>query len=233
MVPTGMLKEYLPRHKIRKVAVCGESADVRGNTVDSWKERLPEILKGCEKEDIYNIDETWRAIPDQGFGEKCKGGKCKGGKNSKQRVTVAFLVNAAGDKEDAVVIWKSENPRCFRGVAKDSLPVKYFHQKKGWMTGEILDTVLTTFNRKMTIKKRSVLLLMDSAGCHPQHLKEKYSNVKILFLPPNTTSRLQPFDLDIIQNFKVHYRRLLLCFVLAKIDSCSCASEVANSITVY
>ena len=150
----GWLEKWKKRHNIRKVAVCGESGDVRGNTVDSWKERLPEILNDYEKEDIYNIDETgcfWRAIPDQGFGEKGK--KCKGGKNSKHRMTVTFLVNAAGDKEDTVVIWKSENPRCFRGVAKDSLPVKYFHQKKARMTGEILDTVLTTFNRKMSIKK--------------------------------------------------------------------------------
>ena len=30
-----------------------------------------------------------------------------GGKKSKQRVTIALLANADGEKEDAIVIWKS------------------------------------------------------------------------------------------------------------------------------
>lgn len=229
----GWLEKWKKRFNIKSVAICGESGDVRGDTVESWRERLPEILRGYRKEDIYNLDETgcfWRALPEKGFGEKGK--KCKGGKKSKHRVTVAFLVNAAGDKEDPIVIWKSENPRCFRGLQKSSLPVKYFHQKKAWMTGEILDVVLTSFNRRMSHAKRYVLLLIDNAGCHPEELKGKYSNVKVVFLPPNTTSKLQPLDLGIIQNFKTHYRRLLLRYVLAKIDSCSCASEVAKSVNI-
>ena len=64
-------------NNIRKVAISGES---RGCTVESWKERLPELLEGyIKKEYIYNLDEMecfWRALPDTGFGEKGK--KCKG-----------------------------------------------------------------------------------------------------------------------------------------------------------
>ena len=111
---------------------------------------------------------------------------------------MAFLVNAAGDKEAPVVIWKSENPRCFRGMIKSTLPIKYFSQKKAWMTGEILDNVLSSFNYKIRTEGRSVLLFLDNAGCHPEDLRNKYSNIKIVFLPANTTSRLQPLDLGII-----------------------------------
>ena len=126
----------------------GQSGDVRGDTVTSWKERLPEILRGYDKRDVFNIDKTgcfWRALPDRGFGQKRK--KCKGGKWSKCRFTIAFLVNADGEKETLIVIWTSESPRCFRGFNISCLPVKYYHQKNAWMSGEILVSYLhvTTF----------------------------------------------------------------------------------------
>ena len=78
------------------------------------------------------------------------------------------------------------------------------------MTGEILDTVLTKLNRRFSSEGRKVALLLDNAGCHPEQLKGKYSHIKVIFLPPNTTSKLQPLDLVIINNFKVHYKTLLL-----------------------
>ena len=87
------------------------------------------------------MDETgvfWQALPDRGFCQM--GNQCKGGKTSKQRITVAFFVTAAGTKESPVVIWKSENPRCLKGFDKSLLPVHYFSQKKAWMTGEILES---------------------------------------------------------------------------------------------
>lgn len=43
-------------------------------------------------------------------------------KKSKQRLTVALIV---GEKEIPVVIWKSNKPRCFKGVDVSSLPVQY------------------------------------------------------------------------------------------------------------
>ena len=55
---------------------------------------------------------------------------------------------------------------------------------------------------------------------------------KITFFPPNTTSVLQPLDLGIIKNFKVHYRKLLIRHVLAKIKECSAADEVVKSVTI-
>ena len=129
---------------MKRITICGESGDVRGEIVTSWKERLPEILDSYRKEDIYNLDETgcfWRALPSCGFGEKGK--ECKSGKKSKHRFIIAFLVNAAGEKETPIVIWKSECPRCFKRFDISCLPVKYYHQKKAWMTGNILHSYLT------------------------------------------------------------------------------------------
>ena len=91
--------------------MVSESGDVQGKTVDSWKERLPELLQGYKKEDILNLDKTgcfWQALPNRGFSQKGK--ECKGGKKSKQRLTVCFIVSTAGTKEKPIVIWKSAKP---------------------------------------------------------------------------------------------------------------------------
>lgn len=124
----GWLGKWKARYNIKQTTVCGESGDVRLSTVDLWKERLPEIVQGFTKDNIWNMDETglfWRALPDKGFRERGKA--CKGGKKSKIRITVALFVAASGKKEKPIVINKSETPRWFD---KTMLPVTYFSKKK-------------------------------------------------------------------------------------------------------
>ena len=111
--------------------------------------------------------------------------------------------------------WKSQNPRCFKGVDISTLPVRYYSHAKAWMTGDILDVILTKLNRKFSSQSKNIALILDNAGCHPHELKGKYSHIKLIFLP---ISKLQPLDVGIIQNFKVHYKTLLLRYVLSKID---------------
>ena len=229
----GWLDRWKKRYNITHVKINGESGEVSGVTVESWKERVPELLQKYASENIWNLDETgcfWRALPDHGFGKK--GSQCKGGKKAKQRVTVALIANAAGGKEAAIVVWKSAKPRCFKGIDATSLPVHYYSQPKAWMTGAILESVLSKLNRRLSARGRKIALLMDNAGCHPEDLKDRFSNIRIIFLPPNTTSMLQPLDLGIIQNFKVHYRTLFLRFVLSKIDACETASEITKSVSI-
>lgn len=143
-------------------------------------------------------------------------------------------MNAAGGKEEIkpVVIWKSETPRCFKRLDKSHLPVSYYSQPKSWMTAEIMYHILQKINAQLRSKQRSIVLLLDNAGCHPKDLSEKYSNIRIIFMPPNTTSVLQPLDLGIIKNFKVYYRKLLLQHIIAKLEECSTAHEVVKSVDV-
>ena len=108
----GWLEKWKKRYSVKQVAICGESGDVQGETVESWKERLPEILNGYSKEKMDETGVFWRALPNRGFG--VKGKDCRGGKKNKQRITVAFFVSAAGTKDKPVVVWRSENPRCLK-----------------------------------------------------------------------------------------------------------------------
>ncbi|GBM54413.1 hypothetical protein AVEN_83015-1 [Araneus ventricosus] len=71
---------------------------------------------------------------------------------------------------------------------------------------------------------------MDNATSHPDDLKLK--NINLVFLPPNTTSMLQPLDQGIIRSFKVGYRKLLLRHVLSQIFSSKSSEELAKPVSV-
>lgn len=70
---------------------------------------------------------------------------------------------------------------------------------------------------------------MDNVSSHSPELKDKFSNIKVVFLPVNTTSRLQPLDAGIIKNFKVFYRKLLVKHTLARINE---SSDEVNASTI-
>lgn len=55
-----------------------------------------------------------------------------------------------------------------------------------------------------------ILLVVDNAPSHPASLADISDNIKIAFLPPNTTSLIQPCDQGIISTFKSYYLRSTL-----------------------
>ena len=157
------------------------------------------------------------------------------GKKAKQRITLAFIVNAAGGKEVPIVVGKAASPRCFKGLKdkKNPLGVPYYSNAKAWMNSDIMFDVPTKTNKKLAQQKRNVVLFLDNVSSHPPELSKKFSHIKVIFLPKNTSSRLQPLDAGIIKNFKVQYRKLLVAHTLAQIDGSSLtASEITKSVHI-
>ena len=71
--------------------ISGESGEVSGKTVESWKEHLPEIVEGYKAEDIWNMEESgcfWKALPDKGLAQKGK--SCKGSKKANNEEQLLF-----------------------------------------------------------------------------------------------------------------------------------------------
>jgi len=97
------------------------------------------------------------------------------------------------------------------------------------MTSQIMEEWLTAFSVGKKMQNRHVLLFLDNSTCHP-HIK--LSNVQLALFPPNTTSVSQPMDQGIIQNVKVHYRKLLMQSLLANMDCTSSGFELARTVSV-
>ena len=176
---------------------------------------LGTLVANYKPEDVFNADKTglfFRTLPDKTLG--VKGEACKGGKLAKEQVTVLLACSSTGEKLKPLVIGKVKNPRCFINI--DNLPVYWESNKKAWMTGYSFLQWIKKVNQGMKSQKRKILLFLDNATSHSDSLK--LSNVTLRFLPPNTTSKLQPLDLGIIRAFKARYRKHMLKHLVAKID---------------
>ncbi|KAL6578726.1 hypothetical protein OROMI_008942 [Orobanche minor] len=81
------------------------------------------------------------------------------------------------------------------------------------------------FDKRMNGKK--VLLLIDYCPAHPK-VVEGLRNIELFFLPPNTTSKIQPCDAGIIPAFKLHYRHHFYSSILQSLEVDSSNPENIN-----
>jgi hypothetical protein len=216
----GWLDKFKKRHNIGSVKICGEENAVDTSVVNDWHVNYKDILSKYEPDNTYNLDELglfYNALPESTL--DYMGDKCHGGKKSKLRVTVALCVNKTGtDKLKPVFIGKSANPRCLKNVNKTQLPVVYEYNRKAWMNQTIFTMIMTRLQRKAACQNRKFLIILDNATCHKLDYNAlNFTNLEIIFLPPNSTSKSQPLDKGIIQNVKVFYRRKLVQYYLRSI----------------
>ncbi|XP_064479058.1 tigger transposable element-derived protein 4-like [Ornithodoros turicata] len=213
----GWLRNFKKRYDLAFKKMCGESGAVDMTIVENYSDRLQSLLQQYSPDDIFNCDETglfYKMMPDKTLA--FSGEACHGGKHSKERVTVMVGSNMSGtEKLPILVIGKSNNPRCFKGTK--SLPVWYEANRKAWITQQLFEDYVRRLDRKFHAQKRAVLLFVDNCAAHGHILN--LQAIKLEFLPPNTTSVIQPMDQGVIHNLKVNYRRRLLSRTLLCLDN--------------
>lgn len=213
---SGWLSNFKKRYGIAGRTLSGESASVNEDTCAEWLAHLSDLLETYTSDEIYNADETglfYRCLPNKTL--DFKNTDCHGGKESKERLTVLLAVNMSGSvKHVPCVIGKSLKPRCFKNVK--TFPTEYTANSRAWMTGIIFREWLQKWDNELTKKKKRALLFIDNCPAH--NPLPVLISLKVEFLPPNTTSKLQPLDLGIIKNFKVKYRTEVVNHVLRQIQ---------------
>lgn len=211
-IDLNFINRWKANHEVCAKKLCGESSTVSQGLVDTWKQlTLPETLKKYAAEDVLNCDECglfYLLAPDKTLA--FKGEQVHGGKRSKERITVLNTCSMTGEKFPLLVIGKFLRPRCFKNVKK--LPVNYRANTKAWMTGDLFREYLQSLNESCKRKNRKVALILDRCTAHP-HVD--LSNVELIFLPANTTSKTQPLDAGIIHSMKCQYRKLFINKLLA------------------
>ncbi|CUS10028.1 unnamed protein product [Tuber aestivum] len=199
---------WLAKFKIYRF--YGEASSVN---LSNYTERIDQINEACDDyadEDRYNFDETglfYRMPPSVGLALRQTSGR----KGEKTRLTYGFCVNGTGtDKREALVLGHARRPRCFGKRSVRSLGYDYYFNKKAWMTRTIWLEWVKRFDEDMERQNRQVILLIDNCSAHIEPIDYSLKAIRLEFLPPNTTSQLQPLDAGIIRTFKAYYRQAFL-----------------------
>ncbi|XP_050338066.1 tigger transposable element-derived protein 4-like [Bactrocera neohumeralis] len=206
---TSWISRFKVRHNIVAGKVAGESLSVQKSDVSDWLAKVwPNLKAQFSDDEIFNADEAglfYKLTPNQTL--KFRGEKCLGGKLSKERLTVLIAANMSGTiKRKLLVIGKSKRPRCFKNVR--SLPVDYVSNSRAWMTSDIFTKWVRDWDRELKKTKKKILLLVDNCPAHPKI--DDLRSITLVFLPPNTTSILQPMDQGVIRAFKSYFRKFLV-----------------------
>ncbi|XP_037564783.1 tigger transposable element-derived protein 6-like [Dermacentor silvarum] len=91
-------------------------------------------------------------------------------------------------------------------------------QHEAWMTCKLFECFLRYLDGRLGCKGRSSdLLFLDNCATHPKDTSF-LRNLRVVFLPANTTSHLQPLDTGIIKNAKHLYRKCIVRRFLARVS---------------
>ncbi|XP_061433688.1 uncharacterized protein LOC133359240 isoform X2 [Lethenteron reissneri] len=224
----GWFDKFQKRYGLKSVPLYGEAASAETDAARRYVEdEFPKLISddGYLPEQVFNMDETglfWKRMPSRTFLFKDEV-KRPGFKAHKDRVTLIMCGNAAGFMLKPGLIYKAKNPRALKNKNKALLPVYWMHNSKAWITKALtLEWFLHCFipQVKLYLAQKGlpfkVLLLMDCAGGHATALQ--YDGVQIEFLPPNTTSLIQPMDQGVIRAFKALYTRSTMEGLIAAVD---------------
>ncbi|CAI5954032.1 unnamed protein product [Closterium sp. NIES-65] len=230
----GWVRRALRRQGVRCRASAGEAATADMAAVREAQAKLPQLLNylGLSPCDTFNLDETalWLSVlPRRTYSN----GRIPGRKVSKERLTMAFLVNADGSHAfRPLVISKAKRPHDFRLDYDPEALCYWRHNAKGWMTAPL--------NAAMYAEGCHIAVLLDNASSHMLRSEHAWSEivcgmrttclskVHLVFLPPNTTAFTHPLDQGIIATAKARYRQHWLRALTALWNADGATSAVAR-----
>lgn len=202
----GWLQSFQKRNSIKGYRRHGESGSVNQLLIQNALPHIRDVIDEYNPEDVYNMDETglfFRLQPDRSLATYA----IQGQKKDKERISIVICANESGtDRIPLTIIGHYKNPHCFKdhGNNMERYGIKWRVYTKAWMTTTIFQERLKAFDLKMA--GRRVLLIFDNAPSHKLR-GIQLNNTIIHFLPPNTTSVIQPCNAGIIRTFKAHYRK--------------------------
>lgn len=146
----------------------------------------------------------------------------KSQKKDKARLTCFVCCNAArSGKVPLCIIAKCLLPDAFNKKSSAELGFDYRAKGKAWMTKSLWFEWLHMFDSHVHSKGKQAVIIVDNCAAHGREsevLERCLQNTKVIFLPPNKTEIMYPYDAGIITALKGRYSRKQMASVLIHMD---------------
>ncbi|KAF2363662.1 DNA binding HTH domain Psq-type [Trinorchestia longiramus] len=229
----GWFKQYIERFKLSNILLKDESPSDKKNTAAKFVDKFKCIVSegGYSPQQVFNFVETgldWEKLPSQthvSWNEV----KLSENEASNHKVTLLLGGNASGDaKLKPLLLYHMQSPGAPNYVEKDALAVVQHRNSETWVTKGIFSEWFNRFfvpfvekyNAEHCLENKALLLLQNASGdCEDLHLN--HPHIKVVFIPSNASSLLQPMDQGITSIFKSMY----LQDVMSRISTATSKSE--------
>ncbi|XP_036599095.1 tigger transposable element-derived protein 1-like [Trichosurus vulpecula] len=226
----GWFTRFKARHSLPHLGTSSETVSTDREAAAKYPEVLRRVIEegGYTPQQVFNVDETelfWKRLPDRTF-ISAEEKTASGFKVARDLLTLLLGGNAAGDfKLKPLLVYHSESPRALKGFSKPNLPVIWRSHKKAWVTMSLFQEWFVHFFCPAIEKycaqnnlPNKALLILDSAPGHPGNLDDLCDNVRVEYLPKNTTALIQPMNQGVIATFKACYLRRIFHLLLQRVN---------------
>lgn len=223
LASSGWLDRWKSRYGIKQINMYGEKLLPDERSVNLFISGIKTLLKEYTRDQIFNADESGLNF-------------APGYKYIKERITIFACANAsANHRLPIMVVGKSKNPRAFKNISQNALPVTYKDQRNAWISGDLFKEwfdeqfapSVAEFLESKSLPRKALLIYAPS---HPDVSELRNGDIVAHFLPPNVASLLQPKDGGVMGCLKRTYRKLLLQSLLNESKESTSLEEVLKRI---
>nr|XP_045618267.1 uncharacterized protein LOC123770459 isoform X1 [Procambarus clarkii]XP_045618268.1 uncharacterized protein LOC123770459 isoform X1 [Procambarus clarkii]XP_045618269.1 uncharacterized protein LOC123770459 isoform X1 [Procambarus clarkii]XP_045618270.1 uncharacterized protein LOC123770459 isoform X1 [Procambarus clarkii]XP_045618271.1 uncharacterized protein LOC123770459 isoform X1 [Procambarus clarkii] len=216
------LEGFKKFHQFHNISLTSEFGSADKGAVEEF---LPKLLENIEKggyspDQVFNANETelyWKRLPDSTFVTKDKT-FVSGLETAQDYLSLLLCANASGDlKMKPMMVYHSKEPHSLKGTSLSQLPVLWKWNKTPRVTAELFEDwfvnyAIPTVQNYCQCKNlaEKALILVDHAQNHPLYLNDIHDTIKIMYLPRNTTSLIQPLSQGIFTQLKCMYLKSVL-----------------------
>ena len=217
----GWFANYKSRFHLKSIFFNGETRTAEINPFATFLKYFKKVVSdgGYSSKQVYNAGEYglfWKRMHTEISGNQEETRLSE--YNGQKKLPILFLTNAFGDaKLTPMFMQQIKKPSMLKNYDEEALPVIGKYNRKDRVTQQEFSDWFSNYfvpyvdkyNKDQNLSNRA-LLLIDNSTNHSANLLKMYPHIQSVFLPPNTTSMLQPLDQGIIATFKSFYLRSIL-----------------------